>query len=562
MEWINWRKSWQSKPRIVSYIIIHFYFIIAEASLGSLVRGNSFRSSNRSIDSINNSLIEDNKYNVKKHWMSDRGEIHGREVPQGQLNSIKFSAMNNMGGQNRLEQQPYSNSNYLQETAFSQSSMKRTSSIAYGSDGLAFGVIPKEIVDQIEDNKSDWHARCSAFEIIYSIIEEASSLRTLAPYSPSFIKYISNFLNSETNSKIISNILKLINKVLELDKVNGQTLVPLLVKKLADSNIQIRQLVIKSFLMIMKNLKQTTYLNMIIPYLGSTSWHIREEVLHLIMVSFLKNTNDFDYFSVIDSIAKLLDDQKSTVRFTCRETLAALVIKGQKNRVTEVLYELVESKEYNRLCDRFDLGSCPRFYEDSLVFEFPIHSNESRSRASSRGSTFSESSRRSGKSTRSKIGNSPLTFKGFETKKNVSSIDKDYGGFTVADNYKHGPTPSERMMKFNSSPVPLAKNNKGPDFSSDYNNIPANKSQFSATSSEKPKDVTQNLRLLKNKIRVGSASSHDSEPYKNIPVENSSNNYPKRNENIFRKNVSNPMMNSFEDSNGQRVRYLIINNRN
>lgn len=105
----------------------------------------------------------------------------------------------------------------------------------------------------------------------------------------------------------------------------------------------------RSFLIIMKSLKQTAYLNMILPYLGSTSWHIREEVLHLIMVSFLKNTNDLDYYAVIDSIAKLLDDQKSTVRFTCRETLAALVIKGHKNRVTEVLYEVVESKEYNRL---------------------------------------------------------------------------------------------------------------------------------------------------------------------------------------------------------------------
>ncbi len=88
---------------------------------------------------------------------------------------------------------------------------------------------------------------------------------------------------------------------------------------------------------------------MIIPYLSSPSWHIREEVLHLVMVSFLKNTNDFDYMTVLDAIAKLLDDPKSTVRFTCRETLAALVFKGNKNRVTEVLYEIVESKEYNRL---------------------------------------------------------------------------------------------------------------------------------------------------------------------------------------------------------------------
>lgn len=81
---------------------------------------------------------------------------------------------------------------------------------------------------------------------------------------------------------------------------------------------------------------------MLLPFLGSTSCHIREEVLHLLMVSFLNGDNTFDYFTVVDSIAKLLDDPKSTVRFTCREALATLVFKGDKNKVCEILYEVVE----------------------------------------------------------------------------------------------------------------------------------------------------------------------------------------------------------------------------
>ena len=91
----------------------------------------------------------------------------------------------------------------------------------------------------------------------------------------------------------------------------------------------------RAFLTMMKNLnsKQTTYLNMLLPYLGSTNWHIREEVLHLILISFLMDTNTFDYFVVLDSIAKLLDDPKSTVRFTCKETLAALAFKGDKDKL-------------------------------------------------------------------------------------------------------------------------------------------------------------------------------------------------------------------------------------
>ena len=53
----------------------------------------------------------------------------------------------------------------------------------------------------------------------------------------------------------------------------------------------------------------------------------------------------------------MLDDPKSTVRFTCTETLATLSFKGDKNKLCEILYELVETKEYNRLCDRFELDN-------------------------------------------------------------------------------------------------------------------------------------------------------------------------------------------------------------
>jgi hypothetical protein len=354
-------------------------------------------------------------------------------------------------------------------------------------------------------------------------------------------------LNSETNSKITSNILKIINKVLSNDQVNGQILVTHLIKKLADSNIQIRQLAIRSFLCIMKQWKQITYLNMLLPYLGSLSWHIREEVLHLILVSFLNDKNDFDYYLIVDAIGKLLDDTKSTVRFTCRETLTALVIKGSKNRVCEILYEIVQKKEYNKLWDRFDLGSCPKFYEDNLIFDFPIHTNEVLSRGNSRGSQFSDSSRKSDnnntKSTRSRIGDSPLTSKEFDFPKSIMSSNKDYGGLTVADSYKYGPAPSERMKKFNKSQVPIVNQ---------YNNSQITQSQ--SLSIDKPKDVTQNLRLLKNKIRLGSANSDESEPYLNNPKTNPSN---RLTDVRVRKSNNNPMLSSYDDRNDSTASNVI-----
>ena len=74
------------------------------------------------------------------------------------------------------------------------------------------------------------------------------------------------------------------------------------------------------------------------------------------IASFLNGNNNFDYFTVVDSIAKLLDDQKANVRFAATEALSTLVFKGDKNKIWEILYEIVERREYNRLWDRFDAG--------------------------------------------------------------------------------------------------------------------------------------------------------------------------------------------------------------
>lgn len=156
------------------------------------------------------------------------------------------------------------------------------------------------------------------------------------------------------------------------------------------------------------------------------------------------------------------------------------------------------------------------------------------------------------KTKRSRIGNSPLTYKGFDYEKGREQ--RDGNGITVADNYKHGPTPSERMKKFNGSQPPLVKNVGGSMHSSEYNSfsMPINNS----VDIEKPKDMTQNLRLLKDKIRVGSAGSDDSEPYKNIKMNNNTRGYNQRNSNLKIKNPNNRIMNSFEDHNADKVLYF------
>lgn len=130
----------------------------------------------------------------------------------------------------RFGSQPYNSSSYMGETTFSHSSVNRMNSVAYGPDGLAFGCVPKDIIEQIETSGDDWSLRNMAFEQIYDIVQEASSKKYIISYAPSLLKFLCNFLSNETNSKITSNVLKIINKVISFEQVSGQSVATHLIK--------------------------------------------------------------------------------------------------------------------------------------------------------------------------------------------------------------------------------------------------------------------------------------------------------------------------------------------
>ena len=159
-----------------------------------------------------------------------------------------------------------------------------------------------------------------------------------------------------------------------------------------------------------------------------------------------------------------------------------------------------------------------------MIFYFPYNANEVKSRASSRESGISNSSQRPShhaKSGRSKIGDSPLTSKEFSINK-ISAKGVDNLG-TFADNYKNGLNPSERMRKFNSSQLksPEKLDDKNYQMFQDYNrnsnslnkNLSENEREQNLNSDQSKSNITQNLRLLKTKMRLGSATSNESEAY-------------------------------------------------
>ena len=158
-----------------------------------------------------------------------------------------------------------------------------------------------------------------------------------------------------------------------------------------------------------------------------------------------------------------------------------------------------------------------------MVFNFPYHKIEVNSRASSRESSLSNVSQRkelNQKGARSRIGDSQVTSKEFSVDRIHSNGINNSN--TFADYYSSGLKPSERMKNFNQSQVPLIQNNdkKSSAMIGEYNtnsyglNVGTYANNLDAHyNPDSSKGINQNLRLLKTKMRLNSATSNESEIY-------------------------------------------------
>ena len=77
------------------------------------------------------------------------------------------------------------------------------------------------------------------------------------------------------------------------------------------------------------------------PYLNNSSnWHIREELLNVFILCFLKSRNfyDFDSMQVIEAFVLLLNDQKDKVRLMAKEALVTYASIGNKFSFKEIIF--------------------------------------------------------------------------------------------------------------------------------------------------------------------------------------------------------------------------------
>lgn len=167
------------------------------------------------------------------------------------------------------------------------------------------------------DTQNNWRVRTKTIDELLRDVKDRveTSPQYILRSSEKLVEFFVQLLNDQ-NFKIVLNTLNILNMILgmpeqtkrqekamkfEINAENPYGLsnhllamhIPLIVKKLADSKNIIRQEAIKCLFFIfdiMRNgtKKDNNFIALILPYLNNSSnWHIREELLHLLMKCFL-----------------------------------------------------------------------------------------------------------------------------------------------------------------------------------------------------------------------------------------------------------------------------------
>jgi len=250
-------------------------------------------------------------------------------------------------------------------------------------DGLVFGIVPVCIMRDLGPT-ANLKERGIAIEELKNIVGVPSNMEKLEIYFSSFFKYIVQLLN-DNNYKVSVCTMQMLITLLDKKKksLNSKTnlymLIPGLIEKFGDSKIAIRQLAQETFNALSNCIKPETLIIELLPYLESSNWHIREEILLFIIRSLLfydkkkeeyEALQDINYPKLVNAVAKLLDDDKPKVIQIVYETIATIAHLGNCTKVLEILLEAVDQEVYKKLCDRVEAGALPVLRTEGGL-EFP-----------------------------------------------------------------------------------------------------------------------------------------------------------------------------------------------
>jgi hypothetical protein len=235
------------------------------------------------------------------------------------------------------------------------------------SSRLVYGFVSPSLCEELAD--ANWQVRAMAIEQLHSVVGNLQDYSVLISHLSSFMGFLLSLLD-DPNFKISLTTLQIIGIL--VDRVGShlkpylQVFVPNLVEKLGDNKIVIRQANFKVLSRLVMTLSPKQLLPMLISSLGHRNWHIREEIVHLIVHMLLSPNNyDYDYHHLVSVLGRLLEDSKPKVCTAALDCLA--VIHSQVGNRFDGMVPVLSPQAADALTQRLRSEQLPIITGDGLV---------------------------------------------------------------------------------------------------------------------------------------------------------------------------------------------------
>ena len=177
----------------------------------------------------------------------------------------------------------------------------------------------------------------------------------------------SNFKISLTSLRIIHNLCSKYPKEIQNWLSN---LVANLAEKLSDNKIVIRHAVLKVFYVLATTIGAVKIVGLIHPFLTHDNWHIREEVLSILIMSWITSNSTWGLSDpkILSQICQFVSDDKEKVSSAAFEALWLILSKDSSTAI--ILNSYLDPKVYNSVSERWLSKILATVNYDGIV-EFP-----------------------------------------------------------------------------------------------------------------------------------------------------------------------------------------------
>ena len=238
--------------------------------------------------------------------------------------------------------------------------------------GLAFGFLPADVVHTLLDI-GNWRKRASAMDAFHGHLRAHLAAGGPAPsHFPELAAFVYRLVK-DPNFKIclsaMAELAAVVGAAPELARAEAPTIVPLLVDRLCDSKLPLRQQAHGVLRAMLAKLGPDATLAALAPCVGHYAARAREEIANAVIAALLSHRAfPFQWSTVVGALLTLMDDPKERVRLVALEGMALVADRLPASRLCNIFAALqCPGDEPERVTARAQQPERPRLTEEGFV---------------------------------------------------------------------------------------------------------------------------------------------------------------------------------------------------